>query len=136
MNRLTKILIATTIVVSSLALLGYGFLVLMSGMHPIPPKKILLEELTETKTVEIRANENQEHIHGLLLELRGNISDSLSFSIGFDDSTNYRTERLTSGEVDYKFSSDWYSTLCLLTFEPTQGRVSGDIQIEYKFYGE
>jgi hypothetical protein len=128
-----------TVIVASLGVLSflaYRFLILMSGMHPIPPRTHLLNQFTGTKTVQIQAREDQEHINGLLLEVHGNISDSLTFSFGINDLATYKTEQLAPGLVEFKYSADWYSTLCFLTFEPVKDSIYGELQIEYKFFGD
>lgn len=136
MSKPIKIITVIIVSLGVLSFLGHRFLILMSGMHPIPPKTELLNQFTGTQTLQIQAREDQEHIHGLLLEVHGNISDSLTFSFGMNDSTTYRAEQLAPGIVEFKYSADWYSTLCFLTFEPTKDSIDGELQIEYKFFGE
>ena len=137
MTKLLKILALIIAVPGVLTFLGYRFLILVSGMHPIPTKTQLLNKFTGTQKVEIEAREGQEHIHGLLLEVHGNISDSLAFSFGMSDSaTYYRIEQWASGIVEFKYSADWYSPRCLLTFEPIKDSIDGELQIEYKFFGD
>ncbi|MGJ3233592.1 hypothetical protein [Marivirga sp.] len=105
-------------------------------MEPTSSRTELLEELSRTQNIEIQARNDQKQIHGLLIELHGYISDSLTFSFGTNDSAIYRTEKLSPGIVDYRYRSDWYSTLCFLTFEPRTDSIDGELQIEYKFFGE
>ncbi|WOK07766.1 hypothetical protein RT717_03895 [Imperialibacter roseus] len=136
MNKVIKTITIIIAVLGVLVFLGYRLLILMSGMHPIPSRTLLLNNFKGTQTVEFQARDDQKHIHGLLLEVHGNISDTLTFTFGMNDSTIYRTEQLTPGIVDFKYSADWYSTLCFLTFEPTTDSIDGELQLEYKFFGE
>jgi hypothetical protein len=136
MSKPIKIITIIIAVLGVLTFLGYRFLILMSGMHPIPPRTQILNQFTGTQTVQIQAHQDQENINGLLLEVKGNISDSLTFSFGMNDSAIYRTEQLVPGIVEFKYSADWYSTLCLLTFVPTKDSINGELKIEYKFFGD
>ncbi|MEP4534667.1 MAG: hypothetical protein ABJ004_16365 [Cyclobacteriaceae bacterium] len=119
-----------------LAFFGFAYLFFFVGMEPIPSRTHQLDNLHGTQTVEIQARDDQKHIHGLLLEVHGNISDSLTFTFGVNDSTIYRTVQLTPGGVDFKYNADWYSTLCFVTFEPTTDNIDGELQLEYKFFGD
>lgn len=136
MKKSIIILISLIAGTGILVFLGLAYLFFFVGMELIPPKTQQLNNLRETQIVEIRARDDQEHIHGLLLEVYGDISDSLTFTFGTSDSTIYRTELLTPGVVDFKYNADWYSTLCFVTFEPTTDSIDGELQLEYKFFGD
>ena len=136
MKRSIIIIISLITTIVLLALLGFAYLFFSIGMEPILLRTQQLDQFNGTQTVEIQALDNQNHINGLLIEVKGNISDSLTFTFGVNDSTIYRTEILTPWIVDLNYNGNWYSTLCFLTFEPITDTMDGELQLKYKFYGD
>ena len=120
-----------------LGILGiYAFLVIMSGMEPIPFRTERLEVLSKPRSVNLIAPSNQKHINALTLDISGQLNDGGVLTMIYNDTTIYKTVVLSAGDVKFKYDSDWYSTNCLLKFVPNSDTTQGHLKIDYKFYGE
>lgn len=114
----------------------YAFLIMMSGMEPIPIRTERLEGLSKPRSINLIAPSSQKHINALTLDISGHLNDGGILTMIHNDTTIYKTVVLSAGDVKFKYDSDWYSTNCLLKFTPNTDTTEGHIKIDYKFYGE
>jgi len=121
-----------------LGILGiYAFLVIMSGMEPIPFRTERLEGLSKPRSINLIAPSSQDHTHALFLEITGNVNDGGVLTMNYNDTTIYKTIMLPHGDIKFIYDGgDWYSTNCLLKFVPNSDTTQGYLKIDYKFYGE
>ena len=67
------------------------------------------------------------------LEIDGWVDQEGEFKIGWDDTTYYRSQRV-SGDFDINFVGDWYADTVYVTFDAIDA-ISGNARIDCEIYG-
>lgn len=99
----------------------------------IKKEELILDSGDSIKQVVLRTDE--KNIFNLNLLIKGEISGSGQLSIGENDSAVYRTYDVRNGQTEIKYSGDWYSKSCYVTFRSTT-KTNGQLKFEADFAGD
>ncbi len=95
----------------------------------------ILDEFNDLTKMTTTKFETKGAISGIEVLINGKISGKGVVKISYNDSTSYRVYEISTGTVDIKHKSDWYSEICYVTFVPTQP-TDGKIGINCNFIGD
>lgn len=84
--------------------------------------------------LELTKYPEQAYIHGLEIEISGDIISNQEVIIGTDPDKPYQHIKLKKGTVDFQYSSDWYDDNCYIIL-PKNVTNKGDLTLSYRFQG-
>ncbi|WP_160148401.1 hypothetical protein [[Leptolyngbya] sp. PCC 7376] len=90
-----------------------------------------VNDSTQSQTIILTKQPNQENIYGWILEGSGEIEGEAQISVMLDEEP-YLTEEL-SGIIDFQWQGDWYANDAEIVYTPTSV-TGGEIQLKYQFH--
>ena len=88
--------------------------------------------LNKGKELTLSKKEVQKNVYAIEIEFVGqlisNTTITLSDSIGIPN----QIIRLKKGDIEFFYTTDWYSPSCKLTFD-SKNEVEGNLKIDYRF---
>jgi len=130
---------ATKIILTLIVLVGGLLCLRLLIYRPLSQDDLsdagFLDELNDLSKTTSSKYETKGTISGLEVYIVGQISGKGVVKVSYNDSTSYREYEISSGTVDIKHKSDWYSEICYVTFVPTQP-TNGKIAINCNFIGD
>ena len=95
-----------------------------SGCHQ-SEREIVLSDLSRSTNLLVTSDDHP--ISALIVDVRGEVKGSGKIGI------KSLWTNVVSGNVDERYSADWFETNCLVIFTPTTQGANGNLRVRVKF---
>lgn len=89
-------------------------------------------DLNQNSPLVLVKKQNQGNVYSLEIEIEGNSSEIINLELGESQQKIRYDARIKNGEIDFVYTTDWYSDTCFLNVQPSR-KNNGKLSISYRF---
>lgn len=98
------------------------------------PQTISIENLNESRLIELNKKKEQKGIYAIDIEITGYSNRTIMIMIGDEPDRFLKSVTLKKGNFNFAYETDWYSDECYV-FIPSEPGAKANIEINYRFLG-